>query len=318
MAAGLCVLLSLAIKNGDKVCKVLRGKNVMLQATIVGDVQQQVVEIFNICAVARLHGKQEDNAHLFGAGIPVKGLVEQRHRHFGLGAAGAERVGDGEHRVHGGVGERLALKDGGQEGFIGDALVLQHVAESFQHLALSSGLGEAAEKLRVKKSAHKRCRLLFYAVEHARDGFGVLRAQAKIHEHARKRAVFDGDGGHHKCRILKIGAVQFAELSIRDAVGDAYAVPKVGEQAALQHAGDGVARSADKDYFVQGPVLGRAALDGRSYMQRDVASLVLRKRIGLRVEYFTGARQGDLKRQREAGADGVEQRVLLDDLKVLA
>lgn len=152
MAAGLCVLLSLAIKNGDKVCKVLRGKNVMLQATIVGDVQQQVVEIFNICAVARLHGKQEDNAHLFGAGIPVKGLVEQRHRHFGLGAAGAERVGDGEHRVHGGVGERLALKDGGQEGFIGDALVLQHVGESFQHLALSSGLGEAAEKLRVKKA----------------------------------------------------------------------------------------------------------------------------------------------------------------------
>lgn len=101
-------------------------------------------------------------------------------------------------------------------------------------------------------------------------------------------------------------------------MGDAYAVPKVGEQAALQHAGDGVARSADKDYFVQGPVLGRATLDGRSYMQRDVASLVLRKRIGLRVEYFTGARQGDLKRQREAGADGVEQRVLLDDLKVLA
>lgn len=37
LAVGLCVLLSLAIKNGDKVCKVLRGKNVMLQTTVVGN-----------------------------------------------------------------------------------------------------------------------------------------------------------------------------------------------------------------------------------------------------------------------------------------
>ena len=59
------MLLGLAVQDGEKVRKALRGEDVVLKTAVVGDAEQQVVEVLDVHAVACLHGEQEDDAHLF-------------------------------------------------------------------------------------------------------------------------------------------------------------------------------------------------------------------------------------------------------------